>query len=96
MALHNQVHPQRLKCPKSCLPSETKWNFTGSSLERKRKPSPAGREEPKPFQLKRKKKKKVSGFEAQFSVANNQGTVGPFKKKLIFHVKPKPDRSINP
>lgn len=48
------------------------------------------------FNLKGKKKKKVSGFEAQFSVANNQGTVGPFKKKLIFHVKPKPDRSINP
>lgn len=34
---------------------ETKWNITGSPLERKRNPSPAGREEPKTSLLARKK-----------------------------------------
>lgn len=85
----------KTEIPKPCLPLETKWNFTGSSLERKRKPSPAGKEEPKTVLLKRKKKKFL-GFEPLLSVADNQETgVGCFKNKLIFHVKPKPDRSIN-
>ena len=82
LVLYNQVHPQKLKCPKPCLPFETKWNFTGSSLERKRKPSHAGKEDPKTVLLKRIKK--VSGFEALFSVASNREMgVGPFKKVNI-------------
>ena len=82
MVLYNQVHPQKLKCPKPCLPFETKWNFTGSSLERKRKPSHAGKEDPKTVPLKRIKK--VSDFEALLSVANTREMeVGPFKKVNI-------------
>lgn len=78
--LYNQVHPQKLKCPKPCLPFETKWNFTGSSLERKRKPSRAGKEDPKTVLLKRIFKK-VSDFEVLLSVTNNREMgVGPFKK----------------
>lgn len=51
--LYNQVHPQKLKCPKPRLPFETKWNFTGSPLERKGKPSHTGKEDPKTVLLKR-------------------------------------------
>lgn len=63
--LHHRVHPPRLKWPKPCLPLDTEWNFTGSSLERQKKPITCRQRRQRRFYFTTKK---VSGFEVSLSV----------------------------